>query len=209
MNPLSVSLQQSSKGTGLNGVVILSSLISNLAQGKSSVTYCDPAVSHIFRPCRPPAILGIIASVVVNAIKLMGWGRSWPHVGVERFKRIRPLFAHGYSSCAVVFKAFVGFAGAPCAHRCPSVPLWCSVHPVRNRPFLRPLPSDTTARLCISVFKAHATDNRLVSTLANAIPTWLNPLVFGTRDNRKFSVNIANKVFSFCHLNQSKLVPIF
>jgi hypothetical protein len=208
MNPLIVPLQQSSESAGLNGVVILSGLLGNFAQGQAAVTDGYSAVPHIFSSCNPAAVIRGIARVVVDSVKLMGRGWSWPHVSVERFERILPLFAHGYSSCAVVFKACVGFTSTPCSHRCPSVPLGCSVHPVLSRPFLRPLPSNTTARLCIPVFKAHATHNRWVSALAKAIPTWLSPLVFGTRDNREFSVNIANKVFRFCHLNQSKLVPI-
>lgn len=208
MNPLTISLHKPSECTGFKGVVILAGFVCNFAQGQPSITDGYSAIPHIFTPRRPSTVIGGIARVVVDAVKLVVSGGARPHVFVERFKRHIPSFAHGYPSCPVVFETFARVFCAPCTHSGPSVPLRRPVHAMRYRSFLGLFPGNTSARLSCTIFETHATDNHMSAACTNAGPARLFSFVFGTGDHRKFAVDRSHKVFSYCHLNQSKLVPI-
>lgn len=60
-----------------------------------------PAVSSLFRCCRPSAVARLVISIVVDAVERMSQ-RTWTHVAQKRSKRLSPLFTHRDAASTVI-----------------------------------------------------------------------------------------------------------
>lgn len=96
-------------------------------------TSVDPAITPVVGllfTCGPFAIAGGVVFVIVDTLKRKVGCRSWSHVSVEIFERIKPALADFDVSRAIVFPSFTFRVVAALLHRIPSFKFWRTCHPV-------------------------------------------------------------------------------
>jgi hypothetical protein len=89
------------------------------------------AVGRLLERRRPPAVGGVVRSVVVDAINGVTRPRLFAHVGEECLERSSPALAHDDAAPTPVSVAGMGRAMTPRAHRNPRLVLRRMPSPVR------------------------------------------------------------------------------
>ncbi len=147
-----------------------------------------PAVVALFHLCRPSAVIGLIITVIVNAINAVVGRRLWSHVGQEVEERILPPLAHRNPTPSIKMVLGVSRVVAALPHGPPARVF---------RAFRLPLntPVITTTRKNLTASEMTTADGGGVSALALTKPINLSFEV-GKLNNSQFSIHISSFVFS-------------
>ena len=130
-----------------------------------------PPVALLLASGCPTAVLRRVWSVIVDSVNAQIGRWAWPHVAVERLKRLYPLGANCNAAPAVRGILAISWIKATLLHACPDVVFGRAKHPVLSgsRPgdFLGATPA--TGRVAIQ--KLVAANVLDVSAIATATPT--------------------------------------
>lgn len=134
---------------------------------KIMITAC---IVRLLFSCCPSAIVGRIATVIINAIYAVLSGWSLAHVGDELLKAITPLFAYRNASPAVCLISLRARVFTPGYHRAPNIIFRRFRHSMRAFVYLCPFSFQASAAFCSLVDKLAGLHNRMISAFALAQP---------------------------------------
>ena len=155
--------------------------------------------------CRPSTVSWFVISVVILAIEGV-LRRTWPHIGIERLKGILPLFAHRNPASAVIEVSGIVGVEAPTLGVHPGFVFPSPNHAVTVGPSGGFLFANAATASLISVFQVARRYNRLIATLAGAVPE----RTFSRISIRHHEVSefLARKVYQFRHSLTAPVVSL-
>jgi len=127
-------------------------------------------VATLFRSCGPAAIVRFVIAIVVDAVKLMLWGRPIPHVLVESQERRTPAVADSNASSAVTGICWVSGVAAPTNQALPYLVFWRVRLSVSCGRIAGLLAMKTPAALRLTIAETASQNSLLCSALTAAHP---------------------------------------
>lgn len=118
----------------------------------------------------PPAIIGRIPLVVINAIYRIFWPWFWPHVMHELFKAISPSVTNCYAAAAIVFVSGDIRIFTAVYDGCPYSILWRVRHAVRSIALNRPIARQTTTTFASALLQRPSANYAFVAAITKAKP---------------------------------------